>query len=52
MPKVKEKTVTDVKLSEFFKITTQTLRNWKNGSQEYKRRYLALREYYQSFLSK
>ena len=35
--------VTDKQIAEEFGTTVQTLNNWKNGSQEFKKRYYALK---------
>lgn len=53
MPKVKETTITDIKLAEFYKITPQTLRNWKNSKDErLQNRYKAFKEFYKNMISK
>ena len=39
-------------LANYFATTTQTLRNWRNGTIEHQRRYDALYEYYVSTINK
>jgi len=47
MPRVKENTITDKKIAEFFGTTTQTLRNWKNSRDiSIMERYDAFREHF------
>jgi len=47
MPKVKTKTVTNIKIAAFFKTTTETLRQWKKSDDErLNKRYVALKEYF------
>jgi hypothetical protein len=47
LPKVKEETITDTKIAEFYNTTTQTLRVWKkNKDISLNRRYEAFRKHY------
>lgn len=46
MPKVKDTTITDKKIAEYFNLTQQTLGNWKRSNDNrLHERYKALKEY-------
>jgi uncharacterized protein YjcR len=47
VPRVKEHTITEVKIADFFGVSVNTLRNWRK-SKDFSRneRYEAFREYY------